>query len=83
VNEVVDARKHPIGPDRLWECLARAEQVLVAAGQNVHRYRPDRCDKAALLSRAAGRTGNLRSPALLIDGELLIGFNTALYKRFL
>jgi hypothetical protein len=83
IEVVVDAKKNAIGAEAAWQRLATAAEVHVASGRNVVSYRPQPDNKEDLLSKAMGRSGTLRAPTLLVGDRLLIGYNDALYERFL
>jgi hypothetical protein len=83
LDEVVDAKKNALGAEAAWQRLAGAAEVHVASGRNIVSYRPHPDNKDDLLSKAVGRSGNLRAPTLLVGEHLLIGYNDALYERFL
>ena len=69
-----------IGPDQVWDFLKQASTVHVASGQKTLIFKPDSASKDELISKATGRTGNLRAPALRIGNDLYIGYNAALYE---
>lgn len=69
-----------IGPDQVWSFLKEASTVYVASGQKTLTFKPDSASKEELISKATGRTGNLRAPALRIGDDLYIGYNAAMYE---
>ncbi len=80
IAEEIDAKKQVIGPDQVWDFVKKASSVHVASGQKILTFKPDSASKDELISKATGRTGNLRAPALRIGDDLYIGFNAALYE---
>ena len=69
-----------IGPDQVWDFLKQASNVHVASGQKTLIFKPDSASQDELISKATGRTGNLRAPALRLGNDLYIGYNAALYE---
>lgn len=82
VLEIVEARKVKIDENHAWEMLRKCEKVIVGAGKTCYEFIPEE-EKAALLKRAMGRSGNLRAPAILFNNQMLIGFNETMYETYL
>jgi len=54
--------------------------VIISKGKKKVQYKPADDNKAEILKAAMGRSGNLRAPSIVVDGELIIGFNEDLYN---
>lgn len=78
-----DARKRQIGSDDAWELIRRYKTVLIGKGKKTVEYSPAESNKEEILKAALGRSGNLRAPAIVSDGRLIIGYNDSLYKETL
>ncbi|SDP63112.1 hypothetical protein SAMN05660330_03458 [Desulforhopalus singaporensis] len=81
VGDEIDAKKHVLTGEKVWETVAGAEKIYVASGQKILEFDPADSDKDQLLQKITGRTGNLRAPALRIGNVFYIGFNTAMYEN--
>ena len=82
MNEEKDAKRDVISGEDVWSVLSAAETVYVASGRTFLKYVPDSSTKDELLTKATGRTGNLRAPALRRGKSLYIGFNQEMYTTF-
>ena len=61
--------------------LSEASVVYVASGKNTLKFRPDSSTKEELMSKATGRTGNLRAPTVRKGDVLYVGFNQEMYDN--
>lgn len=77
MREKVDARKTRIGPRDVATVLAGAELLLIAKGRKIVRYdlASKELDRAEMLARLIGPTGNLRAPALRRNRMVVVGFH--------
>ena len=80
IDNEVNAAKDTISGDGIWELVKKSEAIVVASGKKIVEFSPND-DKADILAKLAGRTGNLRAPALQIGNSFYIGFNEELYKE--
>lgn len=83
IAETVEARQVQIAGAQAWDLLKRAEEIIVARGQQTLLLRPAIDSKEEILAQCLGRTGSLRAPTLKIGGRLLVGFNEEMYRRYL
>lgn len=81
IIEEIDAKKNVVGPDRVWQVLSSALVVHVVSGQKYMTFAPAADNKTELMSKATGRTGNLRAPAVRIGSELYVGFSASMYEN--
>lgn len=82
MNEVVNARKVPIGADEVLDLAGTVTDIYVAKGKkvayvNVPRDKPD---AATLQKLLLGPTGNLRAPTLRRGKVLVVGFDAQMYR---
>jgi hypothetical protein len=61
--------------------VADAERILVANGKKTMDFKPSAANKAEIMAKILGRTGNLRAPALRRGKTYYIGFNDDLYQQ--
>lgn len=83
MGEEKDAKKDVISGEDVWSVLSAAETVYVASGGKLLKYAPDSSTKDELITKATGRTGNLRAPALQRGKTLYIGFNQEMYNNLI
>ena len=84
--EIVDAKKHHIGPNDALKLLEGVRKlVVIGRGKRVdtHDLDKDRPDDDALLSQMIGPSGNLRAPTVRIGDTLVVGYDEATYKQML
>ncbi len=77
MHEKIDARKVRLGPSDLEPVLEGAKTLLVSNGRSVTSYDltkrvPDRAD---MLARMIGPTGNLRAPTIRRNGLVVVGYH--------
>lgn len=53
----------------------------MASGKKTLKYTPGRSNKDELITKATGRTGNLRAPAVRRGTLLYVGFNQEMYDN--
>jgi hypothetical protein len=61
--------------------VAGADRILVASGKKTVEFKPTSANKAEIMQKIAGRTGNLRAPALRRGNTFYIGYNDDLYQQ--
>lgn len=76
-----DARKQSYRGEEVWQLLAEAEKVYVAAGKEVLEFEPATADRNLLLKKVIGPSGNLRAPAIRVGKVFYIGYNSETYKK--
>ncbi len=81
MGEEKDAKKDVISGEEVWSVISAAETVYVASGSKLLKYAPGGGGKDELMTKATGRTGNLRAPALRRGNSLYIGFNQEMYDN--
>jgi len=54
--------------------------VVVTSGKKIVEYNPAD-DKAEMLDKVSGRTGNLRAPTTKVGNTFFVGFNEELYQE--
>ena len=61
------------------------DEIYSARGRKVVHValRTERPDRASLVGRSLGPTGNLRAPVLRVGRTLVVGFDEDTYKRVL
>ncbi len=79
--EEVDAKKQALDQDGAAALLKTAEKVVVASGKKIIEFDPASGDFEELLTKATGRTGNLRAPTVRIGSTLYVGFNQEMYDQ--
>jgi arsenate reductase-like glutaredoxin family protein len=84
VKDKVDAKKQVIGREAAIALARESTEIVAARGKTVKRLDPRAPgvtdeDIAALV---IGPSGNLRAPALRVDGKLVIGFEPGMYQEF-
>ncbi len=79
----MNARKERIEAEEAWELFANAEIVYVINGRKINEWAPTEENKEAILTKAIGRSGNLRAPTLKINDTFVVGFNNELYTKLL
>ncbi len=75
------ARKRRIGAEEAWQMLSQAKDVYVVNGRKIQHWQPDESNKADILAKAIGRSGNLRAPTIKVGDAYIVGFNEALYEE--
>lgn len=80
VAEEVNAAKDTIKKDDVFALLGGAKKVFVTSGKKIFEYESESADMEEMLTKATGRTGNLRAPALRRGSVYYIGYNDELYK---
>ena len=81
MKEEVNAAKDTVSGDAIWRLLGEADSIMVAQNKNILEFSPARDDREEILSKVAGRTGNLRAPTLRVGKTFYVGFNEELYTR--
>ncbi len=79
VSEEINAAKDTIQRDEVWDLIADAEKVYVTSGKKIFEFDPESAEKEEVLTKATGRTGNLRAPAVRRGAVFYIGYNDELY----
>jgi hypothetical protein len=82
ITTEINAKNQPCKGEDAWQVISRADIVHVAVGQKCVQFSPSTTDKDVLLKKITGPTGNLRAPTLKIDNVFYVGYNAALYDRF-
>jgi arsenate reductase-like glutaredoxin family protein len=80
IEKEVNATKETISGDAIWDLVKKSEEIVVASGKKIIEFTQND-DRDEVLAKIAGRTGNLRAPALKIGGSFYIGFNEELYNE--
>ena len=83
IKDVVDARKERIDARKAWGLPHKAKSINTAKGKKVEKWNPSSDDKAAILQRVMGPSGNLRAPTYRIKDEFVVGFNPELYDKWM
>lgn len=83
MGEEVNAAKDTLKIDGVWDLLGAAEKIYVTSGKKILEFNPETADRAELLKKVTGRTGNLRAPALRRGEVFYIGYNDELYESIL
>ena len=77
-----NARKVKLDGDAVWAKMHTAGQIFAAKGRKkVLQWTPSEENREEILSEVIGRSGNLRAPTLLVDGQFVVGFNDGLYDQ--
>lgn len=80
--ELVDARKEKIDEDAAWAMLKTAKSISIAKGKRFETFSPAKDDRAVIMKKAMGPSGNLRAPTYRVKDDYVIGFNTDLYEKW-
>lgn len=80
IAEEVSAKKQVFHGDEALKVVADADKVFVASGKKILEYEPAVADKAELLKKITGPSGNLRAPTLKQGNVFYVGFNPELYE---
>ncbi len=85
VAEVVDARKHRLGPTEALKIARQVDDIYASKGTKVVHLdlRNDRPDDQTIVGLLIGPTGNLRAPTIRYGRTLLVGFNESAYRQVL
>ncbi len=59
--------------------ICRFQKVTVGKGKKTLEFFPSSDNKEEILKHCLGRTGNLRAPAVDMDGVLYVGYNEEMY----
>lgn len=78
IHTEVNASRDTVAGDAVWELVKESDKIVVASGKKLIEFTPAD-DKEEIIAKIAGRTGNLRAPALKIGNTYYIGFNEELY----
>ncbi len=81
IKEEVNAKKETLTEEDAWQLVAGADQIFVASGKKTLVYKPTPANKAEILKKILGRTGNLRAPAMRRANTFYIGYNDDLYQQ--
>lgn len=81
IIQEVDARKQTMPVEEAWKVASMCGKVLIASGKKIEEIVIEGCEKAEVLPKMIGRSGNLRAPALRVGDILYVGFNDALYEQ--
>ena len=82
IDEAVEARKMKIADEDAWNLLSGAKKIVVGKGKKMLTFDPKTDDKEEILKHCLGRTGNLRAPTLKIGDLMVVGFNDAMYEKY-
>lgn len=80
IQNEVNATKETINGGAIWNLIKNSDKIVVASGKKIIKFTSDD-EKDEILGKIAGRTGNLRAPALKIGNSYYIGFNEELYSK--
>jgi len=80
IAEEINAKKKAFHGEEALQVVAAARKVFVAAGKKILEYDPAVADKAELLKKITGPSGNLRAPTLKRGNVVYVGFNPELYE---
>ncbi len=61
--------------------MASADRIYIASGKKTLEYTPSAANKAEIMQKMLGRTGNLRAPTLRRGNTFYIGYNDDLYQQ--
>lgn len=61
--------------------LAKAKTMTVSKGKKVAEFKGGKKAQPEAVDAMLGSTGNLRAPAVVVGGTLLIGFNEEIYSK--
>jgi len=76
----VNAKKQTFQGEDALQVVADARKVYVASGKKILEYDPAVVDRAELLKKITGPSGNLRAPTLKRGNVVYVGFNPELYE---
>jgi len=76
----VDARKETISEDAALELINSFKKIVVGRGKKILEFKVEQNNIDEIMKISLGRTGNLRSPAVLTGDTLYVGFNDSIYK---
>ncbi len=62
-----------------WDVVSECSEVVASKGKKSQRLTVNSSNKADIMKAVLGPTGNLRAPAIKIDGLLVVGFNADVY----
>ena len=79
----VDARKERIDEENAWQLLRGAVRVHIGSRAKHESWVPGDGSRGEIISKAVGRSGNLRAPTLKVGDEFLVGFNASMYESIL
>jgi arsenate reductase-like glutaredoxin family protein len=84
--EIVDAKKHRVGPDQALKLL-KGIRHLVVIGRNkrivTRDLEKERPDDETLLTLMMGPSGNLRAPTVRIGTTLVVGYDEDTYRKLI
>jgi len=73
------ANKVRYNGDAAWDVVSDCAEVVASRGKKSQRLAINKTNKADIMKAVLGPTGNLRAPAIKIDGVLVVGFNADAY----
>lgn len=76
----MDARKETISEDAALELINSFKKIVVSRGKKILKFKVEQNNIDEIMKISLGRTGNLRSPAVLTGDTLYVGFNDSIYK---
>lgn len=76
----MDARKETIGEDAALALINSFKKIVVGRGKKILEFKVEQNNIDEIMKISLGRTGNLRSPAVLTGDTLYVGFNDSIYK---
>ena len=81
----IDARKQTMDSDAALDLAGKVDEIYAAKGSKIVHFnmKKDKPTKADLLAVLLGPTGNLRAPAVIAGGKLVVGFNEEAYRKLL
>ncbi len=77
---VADTKKEKIEKDQAWDIIRSKKKIYIAKGKTVVSFAPDEKSKKEILAACMGRSGALRSPAIIVKDEMYVGFNDRIYE---
>ncbi len=83
IGTELNARKERLETEAAWALFVDAEMIYVINGRKINEWQPIPANKEAILTKAIGRSGNLRAPTIKINDTFVVGFNNALYEELL
>jgi arsenate reductase-like glutaredoxin family protein len=82
VGETVLANKTKLGATEALALARKAKRVVATRGKQIHTFDRTATDEE-LLAVLLGPTGNLRAPAAVVGGTLVVGFSPEAYRDVL
>ena len=81
ITKEINAKNDTLADEAAWKMVADADRIFIASGKKTLEFKPTANNKAEIMKKILGRTGNLRAPSMRCGKTFYIGYNDDLYQQ--